>query len=166
MKNAIRLISVILLCITFTIPTYALYTNESETTDLNIIISTDEFNQILSNGNMYFATERATGLIDSGGVGIDNDFKMLRMAGIINCDVDVVKCGFEDIIVQRRASASSSWTTYHTFDDYYIDSPSNSIIRAVTVVTGYEYRVILTLYAKKNIFSVQRIDIESNILAF
>lgn len=165
MKKTIKSLFVIVLCFIITFPIYAFAQTDDDLV-IDIVLTEEEFSSILSNGNMYSSTNRATGLIDNGGVGIDNDYKMLRMAAIINCDMDVVKCGFEDIIVQRRASSSSDWTTYHQFDDDLADLFSHACIKAVTVVTGYEYRVICTLYAKKNIFSVQRIDTESNILAF
>ncbi len=166
MRKAIRSVLVFVLCLIslFNFHAFALEKNDVEVKD--IVLSQEEFNAILAKGYIYTRPERAKGLIDLAGIGINNDYKLLQLVAAVTCDMSVVKCGFEDIIVQRRASSSSSWTTYHTFDDEYSDFYTHSIIKAVTTQTGYEYRAICTCYAKKNIFSVERLYVESNIIAW
>lgn len=166
MKRRIKSVLIIILCFisVFSSQAFALEKNDIEVCD--VVLSQKEINEILALGNTYTADERASGLIISATAAINDDYKLLQFVGTINCISDVVKCGFEDIVVQRRASSSSAWTDYYTFDDSYSDFHIHTAIKAVTTVTGYEYRVTCTLYAKKNIFSVQRIDMVSNIMAW
>ncbi|MBR3596085.1 MAG: hypothetical protein IKL47_03805 [Clostridia bacterium] len=166
MKRIIKSTLVLTLCLIslFNVHAFALEKNDIEVQD--IFLSQDEINEILAKGNTYTAPERATGLILDGAFGINNDYKLLQFVAFMDCGTEVVRCGFEDIIVQRRASSSDSWSFYYQFDDDIVDSCTHLTIKAVTTVKGYEYRVICTLYAKKNFFSVQRIFVETNIIAW
>ena len=166
MQNKIKSVFIVVLCFIciFSFQAFALEKNDIEVSD--IVLSQEKINEILALGNTYTSDERATGLIISATAAINDNYKLLQFVGTINCMPDVVKCGFEDIIVQRRASSSSAWTHYYTFDDSYEESTFHTAIKAVTTNTGYEYRVTCTLYAKKNIFSVERIDMVSNIIAW
>lgn len=166
MKKKIKAVFIVVFCFVsvFSSQAFALEKNEIEVN--NIVLSQDEINEILALGNTYAPEERATGLILRATAAIDNDHKLLQFVGTIGCRPEVVKCGYEDIIVQRRASSSSSWSHYYTFDDSLEESNTHTAVKAVTTVTGYEYRVTCTLYAKKNIFSVERIDMETNIIAW
>lgn len=166
MKKIVKptfILALCLLCL-FNIEAFALENNDIEVE--NIVLSQEEINEILAKGNTYTAKNRATELIQSAIVSINNNYKLLQFVGRINCSTSVVKCGFEDIIVQRRASSSDSWSNYYQFDDDIVDDYIHESIKAVTTNTGYEYRVICTLYAKKSLFSVQRIDATSNIMAW
>lgn len=165
MQKRIKATFIMILCFisVFSFQAFAL---ENDLEVSNIVLSQEEINEILALGNTYTSDERATGLIISATAAINDDYKLLQFVGTINCMYYVVKCGFEDIVVQRRASSSSSWTDYYTFDDSYEESNTHTVIKAVTTNTGYEYRVTCTLYAKKNIFSVERIDMVSNIMAW
>lgn len=166
MENKIKSVFIIVLCFVcvFSFQAFAFEKNDIEVS--NIVLSQEEINEILAFGNTYTPEERATGLIFRGAVAINDDYKLLQFVGTIGCSPEVVKCGFEDIVVQRRASSSSAWTHYYTFDDSYEESNTHTVVKAVTTVTGYEYRVVCNLYAKKNIFSVERIDMVSNIMAW
>ncbi|MBO5397225.1 MAG: hypothetical protein J6A97_10135 [Clostridia bacterium] len=166
MKKKIKSVFIIVLCFIsiFSFQTFALEKNDIEVS--NIVLSQEKINEILALGNTYTPDERATGLIVSATAAINDDHKLLQFVGTILCMTNVVKCGFENIVVQRRTSSSSSWTHYYTFDDSYGDTNAHSVVKAVTTNTGYEYRVICNLYAKKNIFSVERIDMVSNIMAW
>lgn len=162
----IRAMFIIVLCFIsiFSFRSFAFEKNDIEVSD--IVLTQSEMDEILALGNSYTTDERASGLIVSATAAINNDHKLLQFVGTMMCTLDVVKCGFEDIVVQRRASSSSAWTHYYTFDDSYEESSSHTVIKAVTTNTGYEYRVVCNLYAKKNIFSVERIDMVSNIMAW
>lgn len=166
MKKKIKAVFIIVLCFisVFSSQAFALEKNDIEVND--IVLSQEEINEILALGNTYAPEERATGLILVASVAINDNYKLLQFVGSITCAAEVVKCGFEDIIVQRRVSASSAWSDYYTFDDSFEELNVHTAVKAVTTVKGYEYRVICTLYAKKNIFSVQRIDMETNIIAW
>ena len=166
MKKKIKAVFIIVLCFIsiFSSQAFAFEKNDIEVS--NIVLSQEEINEILALGNTYTPEERASGLILTATAAIDDDYKLLQFVGTMMCIGEVVKCGFENIVVQRRASSSSAWTHYYTFDDSYEESTSHTVIKAVTTNKGYEYRVVCNLYAKKNIFSVERIDMVSNIMAW
>lgn len=82
------------------------------------------------------------------------------------CDLDVVKCGFKKILIQRRTNANVAWSTCFTFEDLYDDCPSYTIARRIAVTTGYQYRAVCTFYAKKNILSTQKIELTSNVVTY
>ena len=162
----IKSVLIIILCFIsiFSFQAFAFEKNDIEVSD--IVLTQSEMNEILTLGNTYISDERASGLIFSATAAINNDYKLLQFVGTMICTPEVVKCGFEDIVVQRRSSSSAAWTHYYTFDDSYGDTNAHTVIKAVTTNTGYEYRVTCTLYAKKNIFSVERRDMVSNIKAW
>ena len=166
MKKKIKAVFIIVLCFIsiFSSQAFAFEKNDIEVSD--IVLSQEEINEILALGNTYTPDARATGLIATATAAINDNNKLLQFVGTMMCIGEVVKCGFEDIVVQRRVSSSSAWTNYYTFDDSYAESSAHSVVKAVTTNTGYEYRVTCTLYAKKNIFSVERIDMVSNIKAW
>ena len=90
----------------------------------------------------------------------------LFIEGLTDCRPEVVKCGFKNLKVQRRANSSSSWSDYHDYGNDYLDSWSYEIARPLTVDPGYQYRVTCKHYAKKNLLSTQTISNTSNIVTF
>lgn len=90
----------------------------------------------------------------------------LTIYGTTDCDPVVVKCGFKNLKVQRRANSSSSWSDYYTYGNEYLDTCFYAIGRDLTVDPGYQYRVTCKHYAKKNLFSTQTISNTSNIITF
>jgi hypothetical protein len=86
--------------------------------------------------------------------------------GLTDCDPVVVKCGFKNLKVQRRANSSSSWTDYHDYGNDYIDSFTNAICKELSVDPGYQYRATCIHYAKKNILNTQTISNTSNVVTF
>lgn len=90
----------------------------------------------------------------------------LEIEGDTSCDPVVVKCGFKNLKVQRRANSSSSWSDYYDYGNVYFDSYAATIIRNLPVDPGYQYRVTCKHYAKKNILNTQTISNTSNIVTF
>lgn len=166
MKQIIKLVFIFTLCFTTLFSVNAQAYDTEKITEQSIFLTQNEINEILAQGNHYTATDRATGLLLDGSAAINDDYSLLQFVGTVNCIMEVVRCGFEDITVQQRRNSSYSWSSYYQFDDDYFDLYSHTTVKAVTVAPGYEYRVKVTLYAKKNIFSVQRVDIYSNIKAW
>ncbi len=166
MRRVIKLVFILTLCLTTLFSVNAQAYETEKITEHNIILTQNEINEILAQGNRYTAPDRVTGLILDGSAAINNDYSLLQYVATIDCVTAVVRCGFEDIIVQQRKNSSYSWTDYYQFDDDICDYSSNTTVKAVTVAPGYEYRVKAVLYAKKNFFSVQREDIYSNIKAW
>ncbi len=166
MKKILELVFVFFMCFTLLFSVEAQAYETSDRQEQALILSQSEIDEILAKGNSYTANERASGLIYMVRVAINDDYVMLQFVGDISCASTVVKCGFEDIIVQRRASSSSSWQKYHQFDDDISEATNHLTIKAVTTNPGYEYRVKCTAYAKKNILSVQKEVLYTNIIAW
>lgn len=163
------LLSVISLCliIVTVVPTVmAVSADIPEWQDLNL--TEEELNEILANNVVYTtsANTRASDLINLWALAISKENNVLYIAGRTVGTSEVVKSGFKEVVVQRRASSSASWTDYVTYEDLYIDEFAYNLGKSLTVPTGYQYRVTCVHYAKKNIFSVQKIDNVSNILTF
>lgn len=110
---------------------------------------------------------QASGLIFQFNMAASKDSSTkLYIEGFTDCDPVVVKCGFKDLKVQRRANSTSSWADYYNFGNVYEDTDYAIISRSLTVEPGYQYRVTCKHYAKKNLFSTQTISNTSNIVTF
>jgi len=90
----------------------------------------------------------------------------LAIDGTTACDPVVVKCGFKNLKVQRRANSTSSWSDFYDYGNVYDDSNLAAIGRYLPVDPGYQYRIICKHYAKKNILNTQTISNTSNIVTF
>lgn len=110
---------------------------------------------------------QASGLIFRYNLAISKkDSTTIHIEGLTDCDPVVVKCGFKNLIVQRRASSSSSWSDYYDYGNIYDDSNLAALGKYLAVDVGYQYRVTCKHYAKKNLFSTQTISNTSNIVTF
>ncbi len=90
----------------------------------------------------------------------------LYIEGFTDCDPVVVRCGFKNLKVQRRANTSSSWSDYYDYGNVYEDTDYAAIARDLPVDPGYQYRVTCKHYAKKNILNTQTISNTSNVVTF
>lgn len=108
----------------------------------------------------------SSGLITNHRLGIAKNGNNLVISGFTQGGDEVIKCGFTKVIIQRRTSASSSWSNYKTFDDLYSDSNYYKLSKTVPVDKGYQYRVTATHYAKKSLFSTQKIEATTSSLTF
>ena len=166
-KFLLSVISVVMVILTL-VPT-AFAANEQLPEWQDLILTQEEFDAILSNNTIHTVGEdvRATGLINLYAIAISKSgTNTLNIAGKTTGTTEVVKCGFKEVVVQRRTSSSASWSDYVTYEDLYWDQVAYVLTKTLTVPTGYQYRVTCIHYAKKNIFSVQKIDNESNIITF
>lgn len=109
---------------------------------------------------------RATGLILSYGLEISKSGNSLTIIGTTYCNPDVVKCGFKNLVVERRLNSSSDWEEYHDYGNVYVETAAANLSTSLTVESGYQYRVTTKHYAKQNIILVQTISNESNIIQF
>lgn len=168
MKKAfLSVISVVM--VMFTLVPTAFAQNEQLPEWQDLVLTQEEFNAILANNTIYTADEdtRATGLIAAYAIAISKSgTNTLNIAGKTTGTYDVVKSGFKEVVVQRRASSSAAWTDYVTYEDLYIDQVAYNLGKSLTVPTGYQYRVTCIHYAKKNFLSVQKIDNVSNVIQF
>lgn len=125
----------------------------------------EEFEEILSQNVNNQATTFTSGLILAYSIAISGSGSNLLIAGKTLCDPDVVKCGFKVLTIQRRTSSTASWTTYKTYESLYENSASYTLAKQIAVPTGYQYRITCTHYAKKSLFSTEKISNTSNIIA-
>ena len=132
----------------------------------DISLTEEEFNAILSNNPNNEIRPIASGLIDGYAIGISKNGNTLIIAGKTIGVTGVIKCGFTKVTIQRRKDSSSSWTDYKTYEDLYVDGGTYPLAKSYIVISDYEYRVTCTHYAKKNIFSVEKINNTSNTIKF
>ena len=103
-------------------------------------------------------------MIDTDSLAVSKSGSNLLIAGRTSCISDVTKCGFKEVVIQRRKNSSSSWSDYKTYDDLYTNGHAYTLSKSIAVTSGYQYRVTCTHYAKKNLFSTQKIDNVSNVV--
>lgn len=132
----------------------------------DISLSEEEFNEILTNNPNNEIRPLASGLILSYSIGISKNGNTLIIAGKTTGATGVIKCGFTKVTIQRRKDSSNAWTDYKTYEDLYNDAGIYALSKSYIVISGYEYRVTCTHYAKKNILSVQKINNTSNTIKF
>lgn len=139
--------------------------NTFATSDESFIPYITDFS-LTSNTDTHITNEnnRASGLILSYSIHLTKTGTKLNITGLTFCSVDVVKCGFKDLMVQRRQTSSDSWKNYFDIGDVYADTAGANLDMTVSVAAGYQYRVTCKHYAKKNLLSVQTISNISNIV--
>ncbi len=166
-KILLSVISLVMVIVTLVPTAFAQDEQTPEWQDL--ILTREEFNAILSNNTIHTVDEesRATGLIAAYAIAISKSgTNTLNIAGLTTGTSQVVKAGFKEVVIQRRAINGSTWSDYITYEDLYWDAGAYNLAKSVTVPSGYDYRVTCIHYAKKNIFSVQKIDNVSNVITF
>lgn len=165
MKKIIRVFILSCLIVTCFIPNVAYASvGASQLGWQDVTLTDEEFNVILALNPNNEIAPYATGLITKKNIAISKNGNTLTIAGETQGSASVTKCGFKEVTIQRRKNASSSWSDYQTYKDLYRESTSYKLTKIVTVPSGYQYRVTCTHYAKKNIFSTQKIDNTSNIV--
>ena len=165
MKKTISKFLAIVLSFLFIFQTsfVALANDEPDWEDINM--TQEEFNDIINNNKNNQTSTFASGLILSYSIAVSGSGSNLLIAGSTKCAPDIIKSGFKEVIIQRRTSSLGSWTTYKTYNDLYSDSPAYLLTKTIAVPTGYQYRVTCIHYAKKSLFSTQKISNTSNIVA-
>lgn len=111
-----------------------------------------------TNGN------RASGLITGYRLSLSASGTTLRIVGDTLCINTVVKCGFKNLVVERKKAGSSIWSEYHDYGDVYVDTFASSITTTLSVQSGYQYRLSCKHYAKKSLLVTENISNTSNIV--
>lgn len=163
MKKFVGIFSTLLLVISLLLPQIALANENNQNDWQDVSLSKTEFENILSNNNENIST-CSDDLIKKTAISVAKSGTKLIIVGVTTCSDSVVKCGFKEVIIQRRKNSSSSWSNYKTYDDLYADSYIYRLSKSIAVASGYQYRVTCTHYAKKNLFSTQKIDNVSNVV--
>lgn len=162
MKKYLSIILSILIVVFCLVPYTALAADKSEN---DTIISETEFEKLDHTYAEYIET-RATGLIVNKNLDIAKSGNSLIISGYTTGISAVVKCGFTKVIIQQRKNSSDSWSNYKSYNDLYSDSNAYTLGKTVSVPSGYQYRVTATHYAKKSLFSTQKIDSATGYLTF
>lgn len=169
MKKTLRSLFIICLAFVMLVPNVSAAELDKLPQWYDVELTDEEFDAILAmnpNNLSENENERATGLIHFYSIAINKDGNNMYIAGKTTGTADVVKSGFKEVVIQRRANSSSSWSDYIVYEDLYINQFMYNLAKVITVPSGYQYRVTCIHYAKKNFFSVQKIDNVSNILTF
>jgi hypothetical protein len=125
----------------------------------------EEFDDILSQNPENQISTLTSGLINTYSIAVSSSGSNLLVGGKTICSLGVVKCGFSVVTIKRRKSSTSSWTTYKTYEDLYLNNSAYTLAKTISVPTGYQYRVYCTHYAKKSLFSTEKIENTSNVVA-
>ena len=166
MKKLFNTALIVALCMITAFPFNSFAVDGEKVQWYDIDLAENEIQQILDLNPQKNASTRASDLILLYNVGIDKDGTNLNLVAKLTCDLDVVKCGFKKILIQRRTNANVAWSTCFTFEDLYDDGFAYTIARRIAVTTGYQYRAVCTFYAKKNILSTQKIELTSNVVTY
>lgn len=165
MKKSISKLLAILLSILFIFQTSLVVFAEDAPDWQDITLTQEEFDSILEQNQSNQISPYTSGLIAAYAIAISGSGSNLLIAGETICAPSVVKSGFTILTIKRRTSSTASWTTYKTYEDIYDNDPSCILSKTITVPKGYQYRVYCTHYAKKNLFSKEKIDNASNVVA-
>lgn len=169
MKKTLRSLFVICLALVMLVPNVSAAEPDKLPQWYDVNLTDEEIAAILAmnpNNPTSSENERATGLIHFYSIAISKSGNTLYIVGKTSGTVDVVKSGFKEVVIQRRANSSASWSDYIVYEDLYISEVGYNLAKAITVPSGYQYRVTCIHYAKKNFLFVQKIDNVSNILTF
>ncbi len=131
----------------------------------DVELSQEEFDRILANNPNNAVTPYTSGLICGYSIGIDRSGSTLTIVGRTIGSPSVVKAGFKKIVIQRKKSGGT-WSDYKTYSDLYNNRSSYVLSKTITISSGYYYRVTCIHYAKKNIFSTEKINNTSNTIKY
>ena len=167
MKRFLKLMVISFLLFSFLIPYTAFAeTDQSQTEWQDIELTEEEFNALLANNPNNAVTTYTTGLITTYAISATKSGSNLIVTGLTRGSVDVVKCGFTKVTIQQRKNSSYSWSNYQSYSSLYADATGYNLKKTLAVDKGYQYRVTCTHYAKKSLFSTEKIDNTSNTVTF
>ncbi len=162
MKKYISIFFAILMMLTCFAPATAFADDSLE----NDTYFTQEESELPEYAYATYSLERATDLITGKNLFIEKSGTTLTIKGHTKGSSEVKKCGFTKVIVQRKKSTATSWSEYKTYKSLYSESNYYNLNKSLTVEKGYQYRVTATHYAKKSLFSTQKIEATTGYLTF
>lgn len=130
----------------------------------DVTLTQAQLDELLENANGGTAISRANDLINTWSLGATKDGTKLIIYGDTICMSSVTKCGFKELVIQRRLTSQYAWSEYAVYEDLYDDDSSYLLGKSVTVPSGYQYRVTGVHYAKKSLLVTQKIENTSNIV--
>lgn len=108
-------------------------------------------------------TTYSSGIIESKTLSLAKDGNNLIIKASTKT-IDAKKSGFTYIKLQQYKNGK--WVDYKIFNDLYGESNRYSVTKSISAEKGYKYRVIAQHYAKKSLFSVEKIYNETTSLSF
>lgn len=105
---------------------------------------------------------RASGLIMIYSLSLSKTGTTLKLSGKTQCSEEVIKCGFKNLVVERRKTSSDSWEEYYDYGNVYVDGNIANLSTTLAVASGYQYRLSCKHYAKKSLLSTQTVSNTSN----
>lgn len=165
MKKLLKTIVAVFMCVISVIPVKTIAADAENIYWYDIEFPESRIQQILDLNPQKNSSERASGLIITYNIAIaknSSNSTYIDMVAKMVCDMDVVKCGFKKIVLQKRPSTSSSWSNSLVLEDLYCEDSSHIIGKTFAVSKGYQYRVVCTFYAKKSLLVTQKIEHTSN----
>ncbi len=124
-----------------------------------VLITDGEQNTDDTNSNA-----RVSGLIMSYGLSLTKSGTTLNLRGQTYGAIDVIKCGFKNLTIERRKTSDDSWEDYYEFGNVYREAVAADLSTTLVVASGYQYRISCKHYAKKNLLAIQTISNTSNIV--
>lgn len=118
----------------------------------------------VSTSAIYENETRATGLIYYYNLVLKKSGTTLQLVGQTSCTADVVKCGYKNLVVERRKSSSDSWEEYYDYGNVYVEAATANLNTTLVVASGYQYRISCKHYAKKSLLLTQTISNTSGIV--
>ncbi len=163
MKKYISIFLTLIMIITCFAPVTAFAADGSK----DDVSFTQEEMELLEHTSAVGMSPYSTGLISGHDIRIAKQGSTtLLISGYTYGSSGVIKCGFTKVVVQRKKSSATSWSNYKTYNDLYSASTKYNLSKSLTVEKGYQYRVTATHYAKKSLFSTQKIDSTTGYLTF
>lgn len=169
MQKFLKSFFTVFLCLISLLPMKSLAVDDEKIQWFGVDFTDERTQEILDLNPEKNASTRADDLILTYNVAIaknSTNSTYIDMVAKMVCDMDVVKCGFKKIVLQKRPSTSSSWSNALTLEDLYCDDSSHAVGRTFSVPSGYQYRVVCTFYAKKSLLVTQKIELTSNYVSF
>lgn len=165
MKKFFMSAVIFILLLSFLLPTVAFAADGGQPEEWqDITLTEQEMEDILSLNPDNGISTYATNLINRYNIAINKSGSNLIVVGSTIGTYEVKKCGFKEVVIQRRKTSSNSWSTYTKYTDLYIDVSSYTLSKTIAVPSGYQYRVTCIHYAKKSLLSTQKINNTSNIV--
>ena len=162
MKKFLSLFFTVVMLVLFNTSAFA---KSEEIIDDDFYISAQDFKnleQVSSDGGDVSVC--ATGLIINKSITLAKNGDYLIIKGTTECTEEVKKCGFKYIKLQQYKNGS--WVDYKTYEDLYADSNSYTVTKSVAAEKGYSYRLVAQHYAKKSLFSTEKIVDTTSSLSF
>lgn len=153
-----KLIALLLAVFMLIMPSFCAFAEvDGEEDSGEIYISDEDFEKLehVDAPNNGISTY-ASGLITTTSLSLAKDGDYLYIMGSTKCTDAVKKCGFTYIKLQQYKNGS--WVDYRIYEDLYSDSYTYRVTRYLAAKKGYKYRLVAQHYAKKNIFSTEKIN--------